>query len=188
MNKSTAKPKEFKRDEHKLKELIVYIAMQTADSKKFGRTHLNKVLAWSDFIMYAHTGKPIVGGDYCKLDNGPVVDNYQTVLNQLIKERAVAEQVVPNLDYATRKLVATREPDLTIFTGSEIAQVDRLIERLKGKTATAISLDSHDYFVGWEVSSFGTRIPYETVFLPTSYKPTAAEEAHTRELAAKFNW
>ena len=48
---------------------------------------------------------------------------------------------------------------MDLFSGEEIALVDKLIEKWKDKNATEISSQSHE-FIGWICAEEGETIPY----------------------------
>jgi hypothetical protein len=73
-----------------------------------------------------------------------------------------------------------REPDLSSFSGTEIAIVEAVIRRLWGRSAAGVSDLSHR-FIGWKAAADREVIPYETVFLDNS-EPGEAEIEYAREL------
>jgi hypothetical protein len=70
-------------------------------------------------------------------------------------------------------MVALREPDLSAFSGPEVAIVGQVSEELRGQDAGDVSDLSHR-FPGWQVARLGVEIPYEAAFL--SARPLTEEE------------
>ena len=62
---------EFRYDEDKFRELILYIAHKCSDNPGFGDTRLNKVLFFSDAFALQYLGEPVTGARYQKLKYGP---------------------------------------------------------------------------------------------------------------------
>ena len=92
-------------------------------------------------------------------------------------------QEVPLKSGQTQKrTVNLRNPNLEIFSGAEIAMVDRLIESMQGVTAEDVSEMSHT-LVGWMAVDEGETIPYNTIYF--SNPPLSQAEIYrARELKA----
>lgn len=173
-------------DEKRLRELILYISAQCQNDSNFGATKLNKILWWADFLSYAQYGKPITGIEYQRLGNGPAPRRLVPVRNdmQAAGEIALAE-VASRGGYVQKKIVPLREPNLDVFSPTDIAVVDDVIRALWKKTAKGVSSLSHGK--AWEVAADGASIPYEAVFL--SDDPiNRYDVARTKELARQFGW
>lgn len=148
----------------KCAEMVLYIAQQSEDDPDFGATKLNKILLNVDFIHYAQKGAPISGQEYQALDQGPCVRRLLPIQKKLIAEGRAAIQETFRGPYLQKRLIALRDPDLSVFSGEEIALIDRVISRLRGFGARGVSDLSHR-FVGWRVARKGETIPYETMFV-----------------------
>jgi hypothetical protein len=159
------RPKRLKKkDDTRLRELILYIAERCQYQEKFGATKLNKVLFYSDFLAYAKFGKPITGEEYFKLQYGPAPKRMVPVQEKM--ERAGDIVIVKRM---TRKgpqtrIIPKREATLSSFKPEEIALVDEIIFELEHKDAEEVSDFSH-FFIGWQIAKDKETIPYETVFL-----------------------
>ncbi len=151
-------------DRAKFKELVLFVADKSVDDPSFGATKLNKVLFFSDFLAYAELGQPITGADYQKLKYGPAPRPLLPIQRRLQDEGSAA--IVPQRlgNFAQRRLMALRPPNLALFSADEIALVDEVIETLRGATAVHASQLSHRWGVGWTVAGEGDTIPYESVF------------------------
>ena len=177
----TARSKfEFEENTEKLRELVLYIARKSESDPRFGATKLNKILFYADFLAYLQLGKPITGADYQKLEHGPAPRR----LLPLQKEMESKEEgVLVDRIFCGRKqkrLMAMREPDLSDFTGEEIALVDEILEICKGANATDLSEATHG-LTAWRAFQKGESIPYTTVFIDD--RPlTKAEREYAVEL------
>jgi hypothetical protein len=175
----------FSQDEKKLAELILYISQKCADDPCFGATKLNKILYFSDFLHYGNHGKPITGVEYQKLPYGPAPRRLIPVRDALIASGELGIQVVGLRNGGTQKKpVNLREPDLSKFSGTEIAQVDSVIDCFSGTNTDKISELSHR-MIGWQVVEENETIPYSTVFI-SNPKLSNSEIQRGLEIAAKY--
>jgi hypothetical protein len=149
--------------DRKLGELILYISQKCAHDSDFGATKLNKILYFSDFFAYGNWGKSITGADYQHLQYGPAPRRLKPLRKQLQDNGDLAVQPVPMAGVVQHRTINLREPVLGLFTGEEIALVDRVIEQLAGFNAVQASELSHQ-FVGWKFTQVGETIPYESIF------------------------
>lgn len=162
-----------KPDDAKFRELLLYVAKRSESDPDLGDTKLNKILFFAEFLAYGRTGKAITWQPFQKLEWGPAAKSLLPVRRRMedAKEAATAER--DHFGYRQRRLVALREPDLSAFSGAEIAIIDEVIEELRGQNAREVS-DLSDRFPGWQVAQLGVEIPYEAVFL--SSRPLAEHE------------
>lgn len=170
-------------DERKLAELILYISQKCATDPTFGATKLNKILCYSDLLYYAYHDRGITNVEYQKLPNGPAPRRLVPVRDELIKNGDLAmQQIVLRSGETQKRTVNLRSPNLDLFTGTEIAIVDRMIESMHGVKAEDVSEISHT-LVGWLVADEGDTIPYNTIYF--SNPPLTEEEIlRARELKA----
>lgn len=170
-------------DERKLAELILYISQKCATDPTFGATKLNKILCYSDFVFYAYYDRGITNVEYQKLPRGPAPRRLMPVRKELIDNGDLAIQgVVLKNGEIQKRTINLRAPNLDLFTGTEIAMVDRMIESMEGKTAEDVSEMSHN-LVGWLVADEGETIPYNTIYFANP--PISEEDSlHAQELKA----
>jgi len=173
---------EIRAEERKLAELVLYISQKCANDPCFGATKLNKILYFSDFLAYGNWGASITGSEYQNLPNGPAPRRLLPVREALVAHKELVVQAVQLMSgNVQHRTVNLREPDLTVFSGAEIALVDDVIRRLEGMDAERTSELSHR-MVGWKMTQPGETISYQTVFL--SDEPiTKAEAKRGLELA-----
>lgn len=163
-----------------LAELILYIAQQFRGDEPFGKTKLNKILFYSDFIRYGQTGDPITNQKYQRETWGPVNRGVPPVLEKLIEAGDLEISRETYLGQPQKRPVALRDPNLELFSGAQIELVDEVIEALRDVTATDVSALSHR-FPGWRATPAGEIIPYETVFV-SERELTEEEKSYAAEL------
>lgn len=172
--------------DRRLRELFLYVARKTEGDPSCGKTKLYKILFYADFAAYQRFGESISGQEYQRLPNGPA-PKYALPVQQSMEAEQVATWATR--DYygrAQKKLLALREPDLTDFSGEQIAIVDDVIQRLWGLSAADVSELSHR-FVGWQLAEEGETIPYSTVALGEPRPPTATEIAYGLQLVREMS-
>lgn len=171
--------------EEKLRELILYISDQCFDDPFFGATKLNKILYNADFQSFKRTGKPITGIQYQRLDEGPAPKRLLPVHKEMQENKEIVVKTKRMLnDKDQKRTIALREPNLDLFSASEIAIVDEVIRKLWGKTAKQVSLETHG--ISWEVYEDKELMAYESVHL--SDEVTFGDMVRAHELIEKHGW
>ena len=101
-------------------------------------------------------------------------------------ELVIQKSTLSDPTMTRKRPVNLRAPNLSVFSGQEIALVDRVLEMCKPAAGAALSRYTHGWH-GWIAAQEGETIPYETVFI--SDDPiTPFESARGRELATKHGW
>lgn len=178
---------EIRFNEEKFRELLLYVAAQCACLPKFGKTKLNKILFFSDFLAFGKLGHPITGATYRRDTYGPVPKQGPTVMADLAKNREADFEYRGFGPRRQHRLVVLREPNLESFTGEEIAIVHAVIAGLEDHTAKEASLLSHHRERGWQIAANGEDIPYSTVFVSTE-PPSVDDVKWARDFAAQHGW
>ena len=181
---------ETKYDEDKLTELILYVGAKCALDTYYGVLKLNKVLFYSDFRAYKALGKPITGAAYKKYTHGPAPHVMKSLRAKLIDTNQAFEYRNP-LRYlgdddepmSEFRLFPKRAPDMTKFSTEETAIVDSVIEWLRPKTGTAVSLLSHKH-PGWAHAEMGEPIPYCSELLGDETRPLSKKDLARAALVA----
>lgn len=174
-------------DRKKFRELVLYVCMKSESDPHFGATKLNKLLFFSDFLFFKSHRKAITGAHYHKRAFGPAPRELLPVKQALeskghAKERS--QHIFPGL--TQRRLMALREPDLSVFSAFEISVVDQVIELLREDTARDVSDLSHE-FPGWKLAEMDEHIPYFTVWIRPSQRPLSMKElAHGEALVRRI--
>ncbi|HEY0783381.1 MAG TPA: Panacea domain-containing protein [Thermoanaerobaculia bacterium] len=169
----------------KFRELILYIAQQSEGDSTFGKTKLNKILFFCDFLSFRAYGESITGQRYFKLPFGPAPRALVPVVNELEQEDACLWVRRSHFGLPQDKLVAKREARLDVFSPQDIALSDFVLRQLRDNDASEVSALSHE-FVGWQLAEDKEDIPYETIFLGDPGKLTLTEDEvlHAQQLAA----
>lgn len=169
-------------DARRLEELTVYIAECSADDPHFGKIKLNKELFFSDFRAFQLTGQSVTGAVYQHLPMGPAPQQMLPVFGSLKRGKAVRIQGEYTFGGVQERVVPLRAPDLTLFSGVEIAIVDQVIRELWKLNNSEVSELSHDT-MAWRLTHDYQEIPYGTALL-CAEAPSEEDIAWAREVAA----
>lgn len=171
-------------NEKKFRELVLYIAAKSESDPKFGATKLNKILFHADFGAFLESGAPITGAVYQRLPNGPAPRALLPVKKRMEQDREIVERELRYGPYRQRRVIALRDPDMSLFSAEEIAQVDATLSALEDMNATQVSHRSHRVAEGWHLASHNETIPYETALLDaTPIDVTQEHIEHAQRLA-----
>ena len=172
-------------DENKLTELMLHVAQQLEADRAGGATKLNKVLYFSDFAHLRRTGRPITGAEYQKLPQGPAPRRVLPVRNRLVERGDAELRHETFLGYEQHRLVAKRDPDLSMFDTDELETVQRVLEDLAHLTASQVSHLSHDE-PGWQLVGDGETIPYEAALIAPEQVSTPTSRRLAGEVADRY--
>src|SRR5271170_837966 len=167
--------------EKKMTELVIYISKKLSNDEYFGQVKLNKVLFFSDFTAYGRLGRTITGAEYQHLGEGPAARSILPIQRRMQEAGILVIEPRSLYAYTQDRPISLRDPDLSCFTGEEIAIVDAWIDRLRPMTAKQASNLSHDTF-GWRSTKTGETIDPRSVFISWR-KPSAADIERGQELA-----
>jgi hypothetical protein len=181
-----AKTKNPNNPNKKFRELILYVARETERDLRCGKTKLYKILFYSDFWAFQKLGHSISGQEYQKLKNGPAPRQALPVIEAMKREHLCAWAERDHFGKVQQKLLALREPNLSEFSGDEIAIVQDVIHTLWQLDASEVSNLSHR-FIGWQLAGEGETIPYSTVALGQPRPPTPQEIEYGQKLAREIS-
>ena len=171
----------IQQSDQKLGELILYISERSASDFYYGSTKLNKILYFSDFLAYKNWDEPITGAEYFHLPQGPAPRRLLPVRKGLIQSGDLQLQVVEFPGGTVQhKPVNLRQANLDLFKARDISLVDKVIETLRGLSATQVSDFSH-LDVGWQITKEHETIPYAMAFL-SSQELSAPEKRRAEEI------
>lgn len=167
-------------DATKFGELIVYAAEKSAGDARFGKTKLNKILFFTDFIAYQTRGRSVSGAVYQHLPMGPCPHQLLPVLNSLQYDGSVTVEGQQTFGGLQHRVVATREPDLSSFDEGEIGIVDYVLQALRPLTNAEVSDLSHRTRA-WQLTDEHQEIPYGSALI-SSDGPTEEDLVWLREV------
>lgn len=165
----------------KLRELILYIAFSSEADERFGKIKLYKLLFHADFHAFLRLGHPITGFEYEALPRGPAPIHVKELLEEMQRDKQLFIRPTDFYGKKQQRPIAMRNPDLTKFSSTEIALVDKLIRHNWEKNGSEISEDSHG-FLGWQIAQHRKKpIPYSMALIGRTV-PTASEIEYGQSL------
>ena len=125
------------------------------------KTKLNKLLFYADFKHFKEYTFSITGAEYAHVPFGPAPDNYEMYYASLNSQKAIEfiEQPYPS-GYVGEIIKATKEPDLSLFSASELRIMASVIEDFDKYNAGQITEFSHKE-LGYQETTDGALISYK---------------------------
>ncbi len=125
----------------KFKDVLHYIIHQTKQDKVY-KTHLWKILYFSDFDFYEKNNRLITNETYSRLDKGPAPRNFDEIVKELKNEKTInSEKIQWGIGFK-EKFFSLKKPNF--LPQEEIEQIDNAIKKCSGMTATQVSEYSHE--------------------------------------------
>ena len=134
-------PKMNKLDRKKLKNVLHYIIHQTMQDKVY-KTHLWKILYFSDFDFYEKNNRLITNETYSRLDRGPAPRHFNEIVKELKNEKIIKSEKIQWDKGFKEKFFSLRQPNF--LPQEEIEQIDDAIKKCSGMTAEQVSEYSHE--------------------------------------------
>jgi len=124
------------------------------------KSKLNKLLFYADFKHFKEYTISITGLRYAHLPYGPVPDNYEMYYAAMFSKGFVEFIEEPySGGYVGELIKSVKEPDLNVFSPSELRIMASVMEDFKGYTATKIKDFAHEE-KGYQQTSDGEIISY----------------------------
>lgn len=147
----------------KFKNVLLYILEKCAGKPNVGETVLYKLLYFSDFNYYELYEEHLTGAKYRKLPFGPVPQNLDTIIHQMIDENQLQRVKTDYFGLTQTRYLPLMKANLTELKASEKEIIDKVIEQMSDWSAAAISNYSHKD-MPWLASKEGEEIDYELAF------------------------
>jgi len=130
-------------DLEKLKNMILYLVKRLDGVLK---TKLNKLLWYCDFLHFKETSVSITGGQYVRLQYGPVPNNYDLITDIMQREGLLDKNEITfdaSRGVVGEQLTALAEPHEALFFQEEITVMNFVADTLREYTSTGITEMSH---------------------------------------------
>ena len=159
----------------KLRNCILYF-LEHINNVHLGRTKLMKLLYYVDFDHYEKHERSVTGATYRKLPHGPVPDEAQSLIDQMVATREIREFSAPRHTYTQRRLATvTAAFDASVLSADELMALQAVAQRWEDATASEIEAASHAE-APWQATAEGKRIDDELACLRMPEGWTEAEE------------
>jgi putative zinc finger/helix-turn-helix YgiT family protein len=124
------------------------------------KTKLNKLLFYADFKHFKDYAVSITGVRYAHVPFGPAPDKYALYFATLLENGAIKVEEDIIGDFLGEKFISVKEPDLSLFSDSELKILATVKEYFKDFTAKRITDFSHDE-KAYKETATGDIISYE---------------------------
>jgi uncharacterized phage-associated protein len=142
----------FRFTPEKLVQALAFFAQRGV--RDLNKMKAAKLLFHADKYHLLHYGRPVIGDQYACMEYGPVPSASLNVMNDVLAQDQHFPPMAKELfdDYVTveksifRKYPvfrAKREPDLDVFSDSDIEALEYALKTCAGKSAWALSEESH---------------------------------------------
>ncbi len=174
------KKKQFRPSKAKSRELVLLTARRSEGDVRFGAVKLNKLLFYADFLAYLKLGNPITWQPYFALRQGPAPRRLVGIRAKMESDGEIAIRKRETFTGIQDRVLALREPDVTVFTTKELDLIEYVIRACWEKSSWHLSEVTHR-FAGWKSAKLRETIPY-SVALVGSRPPTQDEIKRGRDL------
>lgn len=147
----------------KLTNTLLYL-LERCGGARPGKQALLKMIWYADYWHYREHLTQITESEYVAMANGPVIDNYQDVLDGLVAEGVLAlerKEIYgqPNKKEEYRPLL---ECDQSQFSESELKTLQRVLQECGGRSGSELSKMTHrepPWLIAWDDQRPNQRIP-----------------------------
>ena len=144
------------------KEKICNMILYFSDSIVL-KTKLLKEMFYADFLYYKNSCKSITGLEYAKIKFGPVPDQFESILNECLKEKIINYEVIYKGQYECHNISSNKTFDETIFEKEELEVLKKVKDKFKDFNSKDIVNFSHKEKAFTE-TNIGDKISYDYAF------------------------
>ena len=142
----------FKPDADKAKNIVCAL-VHFSGGKFEGKTRLNKAFWWAHVFHYRNHSGLLSKYPIARLPEGPVIDDCDAVLVNLEREGRIKISEQPKGDYNETVITLTSAPPT--LEDDETDSLKEAIAWIRGKSAVAVSNESHELSVAWQKGKNG---------------------------------
>ena len=142
----------------KIKNVISYLSKEGIH-----KTKLLKELFYSDFKCYKEYGYSLTGMEYAAIKYGPVPNNYELILNELVKDNTIEFEKHINQNYEETIIKTFKKNIYKNLNNNEIELLDNIKKYFKNYSVKEIVDFSHEEKAFKETKQ-GKLISYEYSF------------------------
>lgn len=150
-------------DVNKFKNVLLYILERCAGKPNIGETVLNKLLYFCDFNFYELYEEHLTGARYKKLPYGPVPQNSDKIINEMIKNRQLERIITEYHGFPQTRYIPLEKADLMQLSAAEKTVIDDVIQQMSDWNANKISEYSHKD-MPWLATKNSDYISYNLAF------------------------
>lgn len=174
-------------NDYKTEQLYLYLCTKLQGQPTFGITVMSKLLFYIDAVSYLKTKKPISNFTYVRQKYGitPKPDQLSYITGSLKAKDAIRTKVVPFFGYGQQRSEPLAQPDLKVFSSTEIANIEQVLDdAISSFSATEISEFNHRLWA-WKLANDFEEIPLYA-YLITSSVPSPKETADSLTIVKQW--
>jgi len=134
-----------------------------AGKPNVGETVLYKLLYFADFNYYELYEEHLTGAAYRKLPYGPVPQNLDVIINQMIADKQLQRFKTEYFGLQQTRFLPLVKANLSQLKASEKEVIDKVLDQMSDWSAAALSAYSHKD-MPWLATKEGDQINYELAF------------------------
>jgi transcriptional regulator with XRE-family HTH domain len=150
-------------DFYTFKNIFLYMLERCAGKPNVGESALYALLYLSDFNFYELYEQHLSGTQYRKLPYGPVPQNSDWLIGQLIENGQLQRIKSEYKGYPQTRYLPLTKADLTKMSAAQKDTMDKVIDRFSDWSSTTI-LEYIQQDMPWRATADGDLIDYELVF------------------------
>lgn len=138
------------------KRLVLGI-LQASGGSYNGSVRLNKVFYDAHLFYWQHYGQYLSSHQIARMPNGPAIDGWQLILQQLVRDGELVINRRPVGPYAEDLFVAKGEPKPPLLQ-EELSAIESALSWVGDKSASEISHESHLRSRTWREGANGEHL------------------------------
>lgn len=147
----------------KYKNAILFFA-DKMDRYELGSTKLAKLFYYLDFISFRDRKKKVIGANYYKQDYGPLIEDFQDVVAELVEEGGLELQKLKLGDgREVHNYNAKREPRVEVFEDKEVELLNLLVDKYRKWDVKKLTAKSH-LELPWRKAKEGGRLDFQYAY------------------------
>jgi len=145
---------------NKMIQTILYILSQCAGKPNVGKIVVNKLLYFADFNHYEKYWTSITGDLYIKMPMWPMPKSIDAVV-ALMEKAWIIKTITSEFHwYNQQRFIPNERPDLSVFSATELAELDSVITKYSDKTGKWLTEFSHGDMPRKATEKIGDEISY----------------------------
>lgn len=133
--------------------------LENCNNKFLGKTKLNKLFYYLDFVFYKNNKKSVTGDIYFCEQFGPVPSCLDSIKNDAIIQKLIRVEII-NIQTKKEKYHLLEKPDLSCFNCKELELLQKICEKFKSYNTNKI-VDQTHFEAPWFYAELYEKIDYK---------------------------
>ncbi len=133
--------------------------LENCNNKFLGKTKLNKLFYYLDFVYYKNFKRSVTGDIYFCEQFGPVPNGLDSIKSHAIKEKLIRAEIINN-QTKKEKYYLIEKPDLSFFNSKELELLQKICEKFKSYNTNKI-VDQTHFEAPWFYAELYEKIDYK---------------------------